>query len=124
MSVHDHHVVILGASGKPARFANQAQRLLMDHGYRVTPVTPRFGEVHGVPTVARVSQIDEPVDTLTLYLGPSNLVAEIDALMALRPGRVIFNPGTECIPYQQRLDSAGIDWVEACTLVMLRTGRF
>lgn len=124
MNTQDHHVVILGASPKPARFANQAQRLLMDQGYRVTPVHPRFGEVHGLAVVPHVGDIDDRVDTLTLYLGPANLADEIDALMELAPRRVIFNPGTEFAPYQQRLDLAGIEWIEACTLVMLRTGTF
>jgi len=37
---------------------------------------------------------------------------------------VIFNPGTESVLVQQRLDQAGIVWLEGCTLVMLRTGVF
>jgi hypothetical protein len=44
--------------------------------------------------------------------------------VALNPRRVIFNPGTESAPLQQALDEAGIEWLEACTLVMLRTGQF
>jgi len=37
---------------------------------------------------------------------------------------VVFNPGTESPAVQERLDDAGIDWLEACTLVMLRSGQF
>ena len=62
--------------------------------------------------------------TLTLYVGPARLEPMIDSLVALKPGRVIFNPGTESPALQQALDTAGIPWEEACTLVLLRTGQF
>ncbi|PKN32809.1 MAG: CoA-binding protein, partial [Deltaproteobacteria bacterium HGW-Deltaproteobacteria-20] len=47
-----------------------------------------------------------------------------DAILALRPGRVILNPGTESAALEQALTEAGIPWAHACTLVMLRTGQF
>jgi hypothetical protein len=47
-----------------------------------------------------------------------------DAILALRPGRVILNPGTESPALEQALTTAGIPWQHACTLVMLRTGQF
>jgi len=119
-----HHVVVLGASPKPARYAHQAQQLLMDKGYKVTPVHPNFDEVLGIPTVHEVGDIDSKVHTLTLYVGSQRLVPHIDALMDLAPKRVIFNPGTELVVYRERLDDAGIEWIEGCTLVMLKTGVF
>ncbi len=124
MDTEHHHVVVLGASPKPARYANQAVRLLLEHGYRVTPVHPRFEEIEGLRVANRLEDVPQPVDTLTLYVGPERLMAQIPALLALRPGRVIFNPGTECPEFQQALDQAGIEWFEACTLVLLRTHQF
>jgi predicted CoA-binding protein len=124
MSNADHHVVVLGASPKPARYANQALRLLLERGYRVTPIHPRFEEIEGLPVANSPKQVGRPVDTLTLYVGPERLAPQIPDLVALNPRRVIFNPGTESAPLQQALDEAGIDWFEACTLVMLRTGQF
>jgi hypothetical protein len=64
------------------------------------------------------------VQTLTLYLSPKRLLPIADDIVKLRPGRVIFNPGTETPELQQKLDAAGIPWLEACTLVMLRTGQY
>jgi hypothetical protein len=48
----------------------------------------------------------------------------MEKIVALKPGRVIFNPGTETAELQHRLDEAGIPWLSACTLVMLQTGQF
>jgi predicted CoA-binding protein len=124
MSNADHHVAVLGASPKPARYANQCVRLLLEQGYRVTPIHPRFDSIEGLPVAHELASIAAPVDTLTLYVGPQLLEPQADAIVALRPGRVIFNPGTESEPVQRRLDQAGIEWFEACTLVMLRTKQF
>jgi uncharacterized protein len=124
MSNADHHVAVLGASPKPARYANQCIRLLMEKGYRVTPVHPRFETVEGLPVAAELGALQRPVDTLTLYVGPERLAPMADDIVALAPGRVVFNPGTETPEVQRRLDAAGIEWFEACTLVMLKTGQF
>ena len=124
MSNAQHHVAVLGASPKPARYANQAIRLLQEHGYRVTPIHPKFAEIEGLSVTEDVSAVNDPVDTLTLYVGPDRLAPQVEQIVASKPGRVIFNPGTESAELQQALSDAGIEWFEACTLVMLRTNQF
>ncbi len=120
----EHHVAVLGASPKPARYSNQAVRLLLDHGYSVTPVHPNFEQIEGLQVAATLSDIERPVDTLSLYVGPERITPMIEEIIGLRPGRVICNPGTESKELQDRLDAEGIPWLEACTLVMLRLGVF
>ncbi len=124
MQPENHHVAVLGATPKIGRYANQAILLLQEQHYRITPVHPKIAVIEGLPVAGNVSQILGPVDTLTLYVGPARLEPMLDELMALNPGRVIFNPGTESRLYQKRLDEAGIEWLEACTLVMLKTNQF
>jgi len=124
MSNFDHHVAVLGASPKPARYANQAIRLLLEQGYHVTPMHPKFAEIEGLRVANDFDAVDQPVHTLTLYVGTERLAPQIDDIVAMNPKRVIFNPGTESVPLQQALDRAGIEWFEACTLVMLRTDQF
>jgi predicted CoA-binding protein len=124
MSKQHHHVAVLGASPKPARYANQCIRLLQRHDYRVTPVHPKFEQIEGLAVAHSLAEIADPVDTLTLYVGPALLEPQSEQIVALRPGRVIFNPGTESRAVQARLDEAGIEWFEACTLVMIKTDQF
>jgi predicted CoA-binding protein len=124
MNPQQHRVALLGASPKPHRYAYQAQELLQAMGYPVIPVNPAIPEVLGVPVTRHLSEIDGPVQTLTLYLGSARLEPLIEDIVRLAPGRVIFNPGTESTTLQQALDQAGIAWMEGCTLVMLRTGQF
>ena len=117
-------VVVLGASADPERYAYRAVAMLKELGHRVIPVHPALAEVQGISVVRSLEEIGERVDTLTLYVGAARLAALIPAMVALRPGRVIFNPGTESAEVVAALDAAGIPWEEACTLVMLRTGQF
>lgn len=117
-------VLVLGASPKPERFAHKAILALTRHGHRVIPVGPRPGEIGGWPVRQRLAEVNEPVHTLTLYLGPERSRSEIPAILALAPARVILNPGTESSELEQALDGAGIPWVHDCTLLMLDGGRF
>ena len=120
----DHTVVILGATHKPDRYANKAQRELMMRGYRVIPVHPKLKEIEGISVVNNLSDINEPVHTLTLYVGTARSSELIDAIIQLNPQRVIFNPGTESALLETRLPQQGIDAIQGCTLVMLRTNQF
>ena len=124
MDSSKRHVVVLGASPKKHRYSNQTVRILKERGYPVTPVHPKAMLIEGIKVLSSVEEIDRPVDTLTLYVGPQHLEPQIDALLALKPGRVIFNPGSESKVFRERLDEAGIPWLETCTLVMLDMDTF
>jgi predicted CoA-binding protein len=117
-------VAVLGATPKPERFANKAIKLLRQHGHDVIPVHPKLSEVEGLDVAPSLSAITDKVDTLTLYVGPARLEPMIDEIIALKPGRVIFNPGTETPSVQAALDEAGIPWQEDCTLILLNNNRF
>jgi predicted CoA-binding protein len=117
-------VAVLGASHNPDRYSNMAVRRLRDAGHNVIPVNPALEEIEGFPVAKSLGDIVEPVDTLTLYVGPQRSLPMIDAILRLAPKRVIFNPGTESAELAAALDRANIPHVEACTLVMLQTGQF
>jgi hypothetical protein len=117
-------VVVLGASEKPDRYSNKAVRTLLDHGHRVIPVHPRLDEVEGLAVAPDLGSVAGPVDTLTVYLSPERSLPLADAMIALKPGRVILNPGTESDELESKLGDAGIPVVKACTIVMNQTGAF
>lgn len=117
-------VVVLGASHKPERYANQTIRLLLELGHTVIPVHPRIDLAEGLPVVHHLRDIEGPVDTLTLYIGPERSARIAEDIVHLCPKRVIFNPGTESASLERRLEAAGIRHETACTLVLLRTGQF
>ncbi len=117
-------VAILGASAKEGRYANLAQRMLMEAGYAVAPVSPTGREALGCAGYVSLDEVEGAVDTVTVYVGSDRVPALVESLLRKRPRRVIFNPGTENAAAERALAEAGIEVLEACTLVMLRTGQF
>ena len=124
MKTDSQRVAILGASDKPDRYAYRAFSMLREHGHTPVPVHPRLEVIEGVSVVAELGSIEDAVDTLTLYVNPGISEPMAEEIIALNPGRVIFNPGTESDVLAARLGEAGIETLEACTLVMLGTGQF
>ncbi len=118
------NVAVLGASPKPDRYSNQALRLLAKLDYRPLPVNPAFPEIEGMTCFPNLAAIGEPVHTVSLYLRESRSTPLIDDILAAQPQRIIMNPGAENEELAAAASSAGIEVVEACTLVMLRTGLF
>lgn len=117
-------VVVLGASPNPERFAYRAVKALKAAGHRVLPVHPKGEPVQGLSTLRSLGEVAAPPDTLTLYVGPEHVAPLIPSILALKPGRVILNPGTESGELMRALDGAGIPYQRDCTLILLSTGKF
>lgn len=117
-------VAILGASPKPNRYAYKALELLHQYGHRTVPINPSFEEILGEKCYPTISDAPGPIDTVTLYLGEARSNPLIDEIINAKPRRIIMNPGAENPSLAERAEEAGIEVVEGCTLVMLRTGQF
>ena len=117
-------VAILGASPKPDRYAYKAFELLRDYGHRPIPINPAFQEILSEKCYPTISDAPGPIDTVTLYLGEARSNPLIDEIIAAKPRRIIMNPGAENFALADKAEEAGIEVVEGCTLVMLRTGQF
>ena len=117
-------VAILGASPKPDRFAYKAFVLLQEYGHRPLPINPAFEEILGEKCYPKISDASGPIDTVTLYLGEARSNPLIGEIIAAKPRRIIMNPGAENFALAAQAEEAGIEVVEDCTLVMLRTGQF
>lgn len=117
-------VVILGASPKADRYAFRAFQMLCEYGHRPIPVNPAYEEVLGERCYSRINEVPRKVDTITLYLSQRRSDPLIDEIIAAGPRRIILNPGAENSELERRAKAAGIEVVEGCTLVMLRSGQF
>ncbi|MGM0619402.1 MAG: CoA-binding protein [Bacteroidota bacterium] len=115
--------LVMGASTKPERYSNKAIQMLRDYNHEVVALAKRAGQVDGVP-IQTEFPADDDIHTVTLYLGAKRQPEYYEQLINLKPERVIFNPGAENSELKEKLESAGIETVENCTLVMLRSGKF
>lgn len=116
-------VLVCGASTNPSRYAYIATELLLQHKHDVSLVGIKEGEVLGL-SIQQDQPLLKDIDTVTLYVGPSNQDGLFEYLQALAPKRVIFNPGTENPDLERELQKVGIQTEESCTLVLLHTGQF
>lgn len=117
-------VAILGASENAERYSNKAFHMLKQYGHHPVPVSPKMKVLEGLPVFASLSAITQPIDTLTMYVGPERSKSLAEEIIKLNPKRVIFNPGSENPELQKTLEENDIDVLEACTLVLLRTNQF
>ena len=117
--------VIIGASNNPSRYAHLAAEMLNKYKHEFVPVGIKKGEVLGKP-ILDIRQKPElkDIDTVTLYIGPQHQPEWYDYILNLNPRRIIFNPGTENPEFEKKAEESGVEAIEACTLVMLRTGQF
>lgn len=118
------NVAVMGASNKPGRYSYNAVKLLAEKGHTPFPVHPSLQDIDGIRVYARLGDIAEPIDTITVYLSAANSGRVTEDILATGARRVIFNPGAEHPDLASRLKQEGIEPVEACTLVMLKTGQF
>jgi uncharacterized protein len=117
--------VIIGASTNPSRYAYIAAEMLTRYKHDIIPVGIKKGEVMGaqILDINQRPRVDE-ADTVTLYIGPQHQPEHYDYLLSLKPKRFIFNPGTENLEFEKLVEESGAEAVQACTLVMLRTGQY
>jgi predicted CoA-binding protein len=119
----DKKTLVIGASANPARYAYRAIHSLRQHHHEVYAIGLREGVVNDVKITK--DKIDwKDVDTVTLYLSAKNQEEYYDYILSLKPRRIIYNPGAENEALQKLAAKAGIENMEACTLVLLATNQF
>ncbi len=117
--------VIIGATENRSRYAYLAAEMLEENNIDFVPMGIKHGSVLGKEILdLRQQPIIENVDTITLYINPQNQKEWYDYFLKLKPKRIIFNSGTENPEFEKSLEEKGIQALEACTLVMLRSGQF
>lgn len=117
------NTVVLGASTNPSRYSYLAVSMLREYGHPVTAIGSAPGVVGDVE-IGTEHPVSSGVHTLTLYLNPQRQAQYYSYILSVRPARLIMNPGTENTELKALALAHGIDVVEACTLVMLRTGQY
>lgn len=117
--------VIVGASPNQSRYAFLAANMLREYDHNIVPIGIKQGEVAGEEILdIRKKPAIKDVDTITLYIGPRHQPEWYEYLLSLKPKRIIFNPGTENDEFERLAESRGIEAMQACTLVLLRSLQF
>ncbi len=117
--------VIIGATTNPSRYAYLAAGMLKEYNHTIVPVGIKQGEVYGEKILPIYNRpVINDVDTVTLYIGPQHQPEHYEYILSLKPKRVIFNPGTENDRFEKLIKETGAEALQACTLVLLRSGQY
>ena len=117
-------VALVGASDDAEKYSYKAFVLLRKKGHEVFPVHPKLKSIDGVPVYRSIEEVSGPVDTVSLYVSKDISSKIGQALLKSSPKRIIFNPGAENDELFEQAACSGIAAVNACTLVLLKTGQF
>jgi predicted CoA-binding protein len=97
--------------------------LLQDYDHEVIPYGIKKGTI-GTVEIQNQWPEKELFDTITLYINPKLQEQYNQKIIDLNPKRIIFNPGTENEKLVRMAQKKGIQTLNACTLVLLRTNQY
>jgi predicted CoA-binding protein len=80
-------IALVGASPNPERPSHRVMAFLLRKGYRVIPVNPGQAgkEILGQPVVARLADINEPIDMVDVFRAAHALPSLVEEVLALDP---------------------------------------
>jgi predicted CoA-binding protein len=117
--------VLIGATPNPSRYAYLAAKMLEEYKHETVLLGIKNAEVGGNKILnIRDKPMIAGVDTVTLYIGPQRQPEWYQYLLELKPKRIIFNPGTENEEFERMAEQQGIEALQACTLVLLRSRQY
>ena len=115
--------LIIGATPNTSRYANIAAFKLVQAGHEIINIGIKEGKAAGV-NIEKMAEPYDDVDTITLYIGKGHQQDYYEYILASNPKRLIFNPGAENEELATLAQKAGIEVLEACTLVMVATEQY
>ena len=110
-------VAVIGASADRRKFGNKGVRAFQAAGWRVIPVHPNEATVEGLPTVASVSDIDGPLNVVSLYVPPAVGLKLLPTIAVKTPGEVWLNPGAESRELLAEAARLGLSAVQTCSII-------
>lgn len=77
-------IAIVGLSQKEERPSNEVARYLLDRGYIIVPVCPKYDEILGLKSYPNLSEISKDIDMVDIFRKPE-VISEI-VKAAIRKG--------------------------------------
>jgi len=110
-------IAVLGASNHRQKFGNKCVRAYHLAGYRVFPVNPHEPEIEGLKTVARLADVGEHLDRISVYLPPPLTLELLPEIGAAGAGEVWLNPGAADWKVVEEGRRLGIPIRQGCSIV-------
>jgi len=114
-------IALIGASPDPGKPSHGVMRYLLAEGYRVIPVRPDGEEVLGIPSVASLAEIDEPIDLVDVFRRAEHTPEHAREAVDAGAKALWLQLGIRSEEARRIATEGGLDYVEdACTAVVHR----
>jgi predicted CoA-binding protein len=104
-------IAVVGLSAEWHRPSYFAARYLQQHGYRVVPVNPRYGEVLGERCYPSLAEIPHPVDLVDVFRRSEDVLPIARQAIAIGARCLWQQIGVKNIEVDQLARAAGLDSV-------------
>ena len=106
----NHVVAVVGASPDWARPSCSCMQYLQSMGYRMIPVNPNAAgtEILGRKVYARLSDIDEPIDMVSIFRKPEAVGPVVDEAIAIGAKAIWMQEGVRNDAAADRATAAGL----------------
>jgi predicted CoA-binding protein len=107
-------IAVVGLSANPDRPSNQVAWYLHHQGYRLFGVNPNCPEpeVFGVPVLASLDQVPEPIDIVDVFRRPEHTPDVARAAVAVGAGALWLQLGIASPEARAIAEQAGLRYVE------------
>jgi len=107
-------IAVVGIKDESRQFeaAHTVPAYLHNHGYKIIPVNPFYKKVFGIPTVASLDEIKEPVDIVQVFRAPANVMKHAEEALRIKPKVFWMQTGIRHQQAAHKLAAAGIQVVQ------------
>ena len=104
-------VAVVGASLKPWRDSGSIGQFLIQKGYDVYPVNPKYGQVYGKKCYPDLKSIQTKIDIVDVFRNPDQVETIVDDAIAIKAGTVWLQLGVVNEKAALKAERAGLNVV-------------
>ncbi len=104
-------IAVVGLSADWFRPSFFASKYMQDHGYRIIPVNPKYDSILGVPCVASLLDIKEPVDIVDIFRASEHVMPFAEQAIQIGAGCLWQQLGVNNTEAAAKATAAGMDSV-------------
>ena len=110
-------IAVIGASTSPEKYGNIAVRAWQQAGWTVYPINPNESEIEGLAAYPNIRAVPGEVQVATMYVPPPLGLRIADGIIEKGVAQVYLNPGAGSPELREKLEAAGIEVLEACSIM-------
>lgn len=119
---HNHTFAVVGVSQDPAKYGHEIFEALLNKGYKVYPINPKYQAVDGHPCYASLEALPEKPEVAVAVVPPAVTEKVVDTCARIGIGTVWMPPGAWSEKAVETCEANGIQEVhDVCLVFALRS---